>query len=395
MQFISANYIFPLHTSPLKEGILVVNEIGEIQDVIDPLKSEFPSSTEVKKFTGVICPGFVNTHCHLELSHLKGKLTKKNHLANFIIEIIGKRNASEEEVVKGMQDADKVMREEGIVAVGDISNSDISLKVKQSSDIKYHTFIELFDVSEDRTEYVFNQGKLLRNQFMESGLKASIVPHAPYSVTKKLLKLISQESKGHSDILCIHNQETESEDEMFVKGSGLLLERLKQINPAYNKWKAAGKSSLLSITSELERDCILQLVHNTFSKKGDMHNVNQYLKNIYWCLCPNANLFIENKTPDIDSMVDENCIMTIGTDSLASNDSLSILSEMKTIQSLFPKIPLNEIFCWSSINGARFLKLDKMFGSFEKGKKPGVNLISNMDMDNLLLKDSSRVEKIF
>ena len=132
-----------------------------------------------------------------------------------------------------------------------------------------------------------------------------------------------------------------------------------------------------------------------FTSKVDIESANNFLKNIYWCLCPNANLYIEDKIPDIDVMRNENCKLTIGTDSLASNDSLSILSEMKTIHSRFPKIPLNEILCWSSINGARFLKMDKMFGSFEKGKTPGVNHITNINVENLLLEHSSRVEKIF
>lgn len=395
MHFLTANYIFPLHTAPVKDGILVVNDEGKIQDIIDPLIVEFPSSTEVKSYNGVICPGFVNAHCHLELSHLKGKLMRKKQLTNFISEIIGKRNASEEEIESAMQEADRAMKNEGIVAVGDISNSNISLKVKQSSEIKYHTFIEILDISEERTDLVFKQGQLLRNQFSEKNLKASIVPHASYSVTKKLLRLIFQESKLQNDILCIHNQETESEDEMFEKASGSLLARLQQINPVYINWKAIGKSSLQSVINEVEPDCFLQLVHNTFTHKEDMQAANHFLKNIFWCLCPNANLFIEDKIPAIDKMINENCKLTIGTDSLASNDSLSILSEMKTIHSRFPKIPLNEILCWSALNGARFLKMDELFGSFEKGKKPGVNLLRNLNPAQLLLEDSTCVEKIF
>jgi imidazolonepropionase-like amidohydrolase len=81
--------------------------------------------------------------------------------------------------------------------------------------------------------------------------------------------------------------------------------------------------------------------------------------------------------PPIDMFRDNGCTMVLGTDSLASNWSLNILDEIKTIQKHHPSIPLEEMLQWATINGARALAMDNQLGSFEKGKKPGVVLIED------------------
>ena len=94
-------------------------------------------------------------------------------------------------------------------------------------------------------------------------------------------------------------------------------------------------------------------------------------------MCPNANIYIETRLPDIPAMITANAALTLGTDSLASNHSLSIMNEIKVIQKHFPEITLDQIISWATINGAKFLGIEKQFGSFEKGKKPGVLNINN------------------
>ena len=93
---------------------------------------------------------------------------------------------------------------------------------------------------------------------------------------------------------------------------------------------------------------------------------------MYWCLCPNANMYIENRLPNIEMLYKNNCTIVLGTDSLASNHRLSIWEEIKTIRQNFSSIPFEQILQWGTINGAKSLGLDKEFGSFEVGKKPGV-----------------------
>jgi cytosine/adenosine deaminase-related metal-dependent hydrolase len=395
MRYISSDIVFPGSSLPVIDGVLVIDEAGKIAHLLDPSKEEIPESWQVEKYSGFLCPGFINAHCHLELSHLRNRLSRGKGLPHFISEIISAREAGEEYIVEAVSRADEEMTKEGIVAVGDIANTSSTIPLKRKSGIFYHTFIELFDVSPERTAGVYEAGRVLSRKYEEAGLHASLAAHAPYSVTSELLRMISQGILQADRFTCIHNQETESENTMFANGAGALLDKLKRVNPVYNSWKATGRNSLASWIENFDPDAPVQLVHNTYTSAEDLSLAKQKLKHSYWCLCPNANYFIEARLPDILLLQNENCALTIGTDSLASNDALSILSELKRIQSEFPSIEIQDLFIWSSLNGARFLRVDDRFGSFESGKSPGINLIHDVDIHNRKLKETSRVERLF
>jgi cytosine/adenosine deaminase-related metal-dependent hydrolase len=67
---------------------------------------------------------------------------------------------------------------------------------------------------------------------------------------------------------------------------------------------------------------------------------------------------------------------------------------MKIISNRFPLIPLPELISWSSLNGARALRIDDWAGTLEKGKKPGINLIEGADLHALKLKQESKVRRL-
>src|SRR6201988_2598258 len=122
MRFIRADTVYPISSKPIKNGIVVLKDSGEIEDVLDE-KDEM-DETKVEYHKGSVCPGFVNAHCHLELSHMKGLIPEKGGLLNFAKEIITKRRSfSKEQIQAGIEEADKIMWENVNVAVGDISNT--------------------------------------------------------------------------------------------------------------------------------------------------------------------------------------------------------------------------------------------------------------------------------
>jgi cytosine/adenosine deaminase-related metal-dependent hydrolase len=98
----------------------------------------------------------------------------------------------------------------------------------------------------------------------------------------------------------------------------------------------------------------------------------------FFCLCPNANLYIINTLPDVNMLVENDCMIVLGTDSLASNHQLSIVEEIKTLHQNFPAIPLELMLQWATINGAKALQMEGRLGSFEKGKQPGIVLIEGI-----------------
>jgi len=144
----------------------------------------------------------------------------------------------------------------------------------------------------------------------------------------------------------------------------------------------------------LSNETNLLLIHNVHSSDRDIKLAEEYSKNIYWCLCPNSNIYIEKKLPDVNLFIKNNCKITIGTDSLASNHKLNLLAEMKTLQSNFENLSFNQILEWATLNGAKSLNIADKFGSIEIGKKPGISLIENFDFLEMKLTKDSYLKKI-
>jgi cytosine/adenosine deaminase-related metal-dependent hydrolase len=392
MRKLSANYIFLPTGKLLHNGIIVLDDDNKITDLIDT-EGQLRDAEKIEFYNGILVPGFVNTHCHLELSHLHKKIEKHTRLSGFIQQLIRSRKADYNEIHSAIEIADDRMISEGIVAVGDISNSSDSFFQKQISKIKYHTFIEIYSSDREKAKSKFTAGlNLLNDTKTFYSLSASLSPHAPYSLSNKLLALITTHVKEQKSVISLHNQETLSENDLFISKSGELYDLLCRLDTDYSEWIPTRKNSLDSISEFLPQENKLLLVHNTYTTEADIETAANYFKNIYWCLCPNANLFIENKLPEIDLLYRKNQKITIGTDSLASNDKLSILEELKTINKSFPQIPLTELFRWATINGAEALNFESDQGSIEIGKTPGINLIGNTDLQNLKLTDSSFVK---
>ncbi len=373
MRFISADQIFSGKEFLQANTILVLDEQNILTDIIS---ADTIDKNQIEHFEGFICPGFINAHCHLELSHLKGVIKQHTGIVDFGLGVIKQRNdLSPVAQLEQMEQADKKMMKAGIVAVGDISNTSQSLSIKQNSSLYYHTFIELIALNPERANLVFDTGKTVLSEFEKGGQSASLAPHAPYSVSLELIELISNHCNEIRKPTSIHNQESEAENEFFKSASGDYLRLYDTINVPINYFKATGKSSLQTILPVLNKAVNTLLVHNTFTSKEDIESAKKNHQNLYWCLCPNANLYIESTLPDIALLNSSGCKLTLGTDSLASNHQLSIIEEINTILKHQSAISLEVLLQAATYNGAEFLGIENQFGSFEKSRNSGMNLI--------------------
>lgn len=381
--YISANQIYPVTEPPIKNGVIGINDDGSIHSVLTELEARH--LTRVTHYDGVLLPGFVNTHCHLELSHLRDKIAERTGLTSFIKSILAMRQQSEEEVVAAMLSADQQMYANGIVAVGDISNVLISKTVKLQSKIYYQTFIEVFGFNRPSAP-IITAGLALKNDFLP--LKSSIVPHAPYSVSAELFDEIKKVT-GENDTLSIHNQETLGENELFETGTGEFAEFFDELGIAQSSAHQSGENAIRYHLPRMVKTVPILLVHNTFSNKADVDFAKTQHKHLYWCLCPNANLYIEDALPDVELLRNEGVKITLGTDSLASNHQLNILAEMKTLQN-HKNVSFDEVLKWATINGAEFLGIEAEFGSLSIGKKPGVLLLKDFDDQKITSKTTMK-----
>lgn len=395
----SADFIFTSNAGPIKNGLVVLDDSGLVLDVLEPADINFPSGG-YERCEGIICPGFINTHCHLELSFLKGKIAKSTGLPDFLRAVTSLREAGVEEILESIEAAELEMMESGTVAVGDISNGTHTFRQKAKSKINYYTFFELIGFSPGNADAIYQKGLGLMQEYL--GLEAefpgfrasaSIVPHAPYTVSGRLLKLIGSQCYEDGGIISIHNQENEDENLLYLSGSGKFRELLHSFSIDTSHWKPSGFNSLPSVLAQLPKCNKILLVHNTFTTEKDVDWANGYSNQIWWCLCPKANLYIENRLPDINMFYKKGLNITIGTDSLSSNDTLSVLEELKTIRKHFPAIPLQEKLKWATKNGASLLGF-KELGTIEKGKKPGINLIQGVDLEEMALTEASIVKRL-
>jgi len=360
------------------QHVLIATKQGKIEDIV-PLTE---AGDDVQSLEGILSPAFINCHCHLELSHLKGLIPEKTGMIDFLLGVMTKRIISPEEVFQAIADAEQSMLQNGIVAVGDICNTPLTVKKKQEGRMYYHNFIESMGFVEAVAEKRFADSVKVFEYFASLSSMPiaynSIVPHAPYSVSPKLFELITH--FPGNQLLTMHNQESTAEQEFFDKGTGDFRRLYESLQIDISFFKAPGGSSLRHCVNHFLPNQSVILVHNAYTAEDDVLLLmeERYSKmKFFFCLCPNANLYIGNKLPDVDMLRRLQLPLVIGTDSLASNHDLSIVAELKTLHEHFPHIPIYELLQWATVNGARALDIDNYLGSFEKGRQPGIVLVGN------------------
>ncbi len=354
----------------LTSSVIILDESGLITS-IDKLEDHDPST--VQHFEGCLMPGLINTHCHLELSHMKSKIPSGTGLINFISHVVKFRDVDQKIIDQAIVDADKEMFDNGIQAVGDICNKVDTASQKSKSPIAYYSFVEMFDFMNPKmTDQFYKQYKAVYNDQSDEGLnKKSMVPHAPYSVSPELFDLLAEHVSADQTI-SIHNQETPAENEMFVHNTGGFLEFFASIGMPIDQVPTKGVNSIIYALANMDPRQKTLLVHNTMTTAKDISDAQDWSNQIYWATCPNANLYIENNLPDYQIFIDHNCKMTIGTDSLSSNWQLSIWEEMKTIAKYKSYVDFDHLVTWACKNGAEALGYSDLLGTIEVGKRPGI-----------------------
>lgn len=328
---------------------------------------------------GWLCPGFVNSHCHLELSWLKDLIPSKTGINQFIEDLVKLQSTQQAEIIqKAIHQAIDHSANSGVAFIADIVNSGDTLFPKQSEKrILFHTFVELFGFNAVLAESKFKAGKELKEKFTDHGLSASITPHAPYSVSHQLLKLIEKEEI--KELLSIHFRESQSEGDFFTSKSGEIAQRFRNMNIDFNSWDS-NQTPLNYLFSALWEQKRYLWVHNTLITSDDLEFLSKNKQNHWFCLCPRANLFIENKLPPVELIYQFTNQITIGTDSLASNEDLSVWNELKTLQKGFPQIKASELIKWATANGADLFQKNDM-GRLKKGYSSAIAHIQHAGID--------------
>lgn len=369
MPFYTAERIHSGHDWLPEGSVIEVTEDGTIVGVLNgPVESAI-------YFEGILTPGFVNAHCHLELSHMKGAIPEHTSLIPFLKNVaFGRGDFTDEQKREARRKAYDELVRNGVVAVGDIANTADTQDVRALDQLHFFTFVEALGFVEANAGKAFAGAQRVFDEFSKGEgqriLKQVVVPHAPYSVSSSLFRLIDEHSQDK--LISIHNQESREENKYYRSKEGDVCDLLHTLGIDDSCFTPTGATSLQSYLNWLSKGRSMMFVHNTFTSAEDIQYAKQHLGDIYWCLCPNANQYIENTLPDIGLLTSEQAQICIGTDSLASNHQLCILSELHTIKEQHPDIDWGVLLKWATWNGAKALGMEILIGSIEKGKQPGI-----------------------
>lgn len=373
MNYYAADVVFPVAGLAIKKGVVAMDEDGVVKGVFNPGEID---EALIEQFKGALIPGFINAHCHLELSHMLGVVPRRTGLPIFLSTVINERGNHEMKLEEAIEAADKLMYENGIQAVGDHVNSAVTAKIKETSPIKYHTFVEVMATTKEDVVTRIDIAKEIEFHFDYK--HSSITPHAPYSCSKFLFKTLKR-AISEDNIISIHNQESDEENKLFRYKEGEFLDFFEKMDVVMEDFRAQARNSIQSYLPYIPAKNKLILVHNTYTSIKDLDFVDRMGRSVYFCLCPKANLYIEDRIPKINNFILGGHDIVIGTDSLASNDTLDILEELKVIHQEYPELDFNETIKWATLNGAKALNLDSELGSLEVGKRPGLLLLEGMD----------------
>lgn len=365
---------------------LILNDQNEVVDLIHT------TGNPDEFFSGTLCPAFINTHCHLELSQYLNALPKHTGLHGFVKDILEIYKTSPVTNSPDIARADRQMWDAGIQAVADISNTDFTFEVKSKSKIIYHSLIELFDIDPSKAKTTFHNGLSLYQKAKGLHLRASLTPHAPYTVSDELFSMIQQFHSEEQQLFSLHSLESPFENELISTNTGPLADFMKKAGylPGKTAYSGSFQKSMRFIPDT--SNCIF--IHNSFMTEADIQLLNtaSYRERIWFALCPNANLYIENTLPDVPMLLRNKLQLTIGTDSLASNAALSVLDEMKVLAAAFPQISTATLLTMATRNGAGFMKLDHL-GSFRKGNQPGVLILPQLTPDQPEINEHTAVSR--
>lgn len=363
---------------------MTLDRKGTVIDVSAP--PDLNSLQQVEFYSGILIPGMVNAHTHLELSYLKGVIPEGGGFAGFA-KGIGENRArfSPEEIERAIEYYDARMWADGLQAVGDICNGNSTFPVKKKSPLTYHSFAELFGLGAGVPEA--ERVEAIRDGAVTAGLRATVTPHSAYSLCEEGFRL-AVGGDGNSP-LSIHFMESPGETELF-EGRGELQQWYDRagFRPDFTAKYASPAERIVALVPPERR---VLLVHNTMIGRDEIAFLTGHFgDNVTFVLCPRSNRYITGLTPPAEMLRGRGVRVALGTDSLASNRSLSMIDELKALGG----IPLEESLRWATIGGAEALGLQETIGSFEKGKCPGVVLLTGVDWMDFTLTPEAETRRI-
>ncbi len=345
-----AKYIFPITDPPIENAAVLTKE-GEILECgpYEQVRKGFLGE-EIDLGEVALLPALVNAHAHIELSALKWRLTPSGSFVGWIKNLIRiRQEISAEEYVSSARQALKEAWQNGIGLIGDHGNTGLSVPLLRESPFLAVFFREVIDFKGHT-----NLKDFLKENLSDPKITMSLAPHAPYTVSPILMQAIKGWTQKYKLPFSLHVAESQEEVEFLRFGRGPIKELLEERGQWPSNFVAPGLSPVhyLDRLNILDEDTIC--VHLCQATEDELALLAK--KRAKPCLCLRSNTFLGVGLPKVEKMLDLGLKPCLGTDSLASNDQLSIFAEMAAVRQFFPKIPAEVILKMATLWGAKALK---------------------------------------
>lgn len=354
-----------MNRPPLWEGRVAVSE-GRVVWVGQAGEAGEPKGPLRRLGPGVLLPGLVNAHCHIELSHLRHRIDFSLGFVPWVQNLIDARRSENAQVVRlKVQDALRALETTGTVAVGDISNNLSHLDLLSSSPLRAVVFYELIGWDPAQAPAVFEKAMArlagLDPELGDHGVKVLLGAHAPHSVSRELLTLLLERGAPAA----IHLAESPAETRFFQSGNGEWSEFLKRrVGPV--PFRAPGVSPVAYLDSIGMLKADLLAAHCTQADDDDIARLAA--ANVSVVVCPRSNRNLKVGLPPVQKLVDAGVNVCIGTDSLASVPTLDLMDDIGALRRAVPTLGAETLVRMATEAGARALGLDDL-GTIAPGKR--------------------------
>lgn len=376
MRVVHADGVVIGDAGAVRDGAVVLDSRGGVLDV-GPASDVLPRSTGAvsERIRGVVFPGLVNAHTHLELSALRGQVPGGAGFVPWVEHLIGARlETRPEDDASAIEAAADELESFGTVAVGEVTNSLSAVRTLARRGFVGCIFHEVFGV--DRASVERRIAELPRIVEEHVGawptreLAYAPTPHTLYTTHESAVRHLIRRARDEGTRLSIHLAEHAQERRFLERGDGPVAawyaQRLK-LRPDALEWPAKSPVAFAEEIGALGPDVLC--VHLTDARSEELSLVAR--RGVPVVFCPRSNLFIEMRLPPLLAARSAGLLPALGTDSLASNGSLDVLAEARALADRFPTVPADELLRMATWEGARALGRTDL-GRIARGGRPGI-----------------------
>jgi aminodeoxyfutalosine deaminase len=363
-----ARYVLAEPDLLLSNAAVHVSSPGRISRVEPWLDAPPVPGIEVMDWgSAVIMPGLVNAHTHLELTALRGQVTKFTSFTDWVLQLIDKRRIwTKEQFLNSAREGSNAALSTGTTLIGDVTTSGFAWKAALDQNLRRIVFQESLALSPDNLNSAMDSLVQQLDESPETGLLMhGVSPHAPYSVSPELYRQIAELCRQRKLLLETHVAETIAEVEFLQAGTGELIEFLQRLGVLPEGWKPPQLSPIAYLDSLGVLGPSSLLVHCNYLDQESIGRILNARSSVVHC--PRSHGFFGHDEHPLRQLLDSGINVALGTDSLASNDSLSMLDEMRYLFKKRKDIKCEEIFRTATLNGAAALGFGGVLGRLRRG----------------------------